>query len=56
MNQERIHRIVQGMKERGMDHLLISDPVAIFYLLGRKIAPASACSSSTFTLTARRSS
>lgn len=39
MNQERIHRIVQGMKERGMDHLLISDPVAIFYLLGRKIAP-----------------
>lgn len=39
MNQERIRRIVQGMKERGMDHLLISDPVAIFYLLGRKIAP-----------------
>lgn len=39
MNQERIDRIVQGMKERGMDHLLISDPVAIFYLLGRKIAP-----------------
>ena len=39
MNQERIQRIVQGMKERNMDHLLISDPVAIFYLLGRKIAP-----------------
>lgn len=39
MNQERIDRIIQGMKERGMDHLLISDPVAIFYLLGRKIAP-----------------
>lgn len=39
MNQERIRRITEGMKARGMDHLLISDPVAIFYLLGRKIAP-----------------
>ncbi|MDY6045092.1 MAG: Xaa-Pro peptidase family protein [Peptoniphilus sp.] len=39
MNQERIDRVIQGMKDRGLDHIIISDPIAIFYLLGRKIVP-----------------
>ncbi|MDY3118935.1 MAG: Xaa-Pro peptidase family protein [Peptoniphilus sp.] len=39
MNQERIDRVLQGMKDNGLDHIIISDPVAIFYLLGRKIVP-----------------
>ena len=39
MNQERLKRILQGMKDRGVDEMIISDPVAIYYLLGRKIVP-----------------
>lgn len=39
MNQERIDRVIKGMKDNGLDHIIISDPVAIFYLLGRKIVP-----------------
>lgn len=39
MNQERLNRILQGMKDRGVDELIISDPIAIYYLLGRKIVP-----------------
>lgn len=39
MNQERIDRVIQGMKDEGLDHIIISDPIAIFYLLGRKIVP-----------------
>lgn len=39
MNQERLNRILQGMKDRGVDEMIISDPIAIYYLLGRKIVP-----------------
>lgn len=34
MNQTRINRVLKQMEERGMDHLIISDPSSIDYLIG----------------------
>lgn len=39
MNTERCGRIVEKMKRQGMDQMIISDPTAIFYLLGKWIYP-----------------
>ncbi|WP_040327773.1 M24 family metallopeptidase [Clostridium ihumii] len=39
MKQGRLNNVLEGMKERGIPQLLISDPAAIFYLTGRWIHP-----------------
>lgn len=39
MHKERIERVVASMKEAGYSQIIISDPVAIFYLLDRWIHP-----------------
>lgn len=39
MDQEKLGRILSGMRKKGVDQLILSDPVAIFYLLGKWIFP-----------------
>jgi Xaa-Pro dipeptidase len=39
MNQERLNRVLQGMADRGIPQMLVSDPPAIFYLTGKWIWP-----------------
>ena len=34
MNQARVNKVIDEMSERGMDHLIISDPSSIDYLTG----------------------
>ena len=34
MNQTRVNNVVNEMSQRGMDHLIISDPSSINYLIG----------------------
>ena len=33
MNQKRINKVLEKMEERGIDYLLVTDPVSIDYLL-----------------------
>lgn len=37
--EERAHKLLTAMKENGMDQLIVSDPAAINYLMGRLINP-----------------
>jgi Xaa-Pro dipeptidase len=39
MKQKRLNRIIERMKQDQVPHMIISDPVAIFYLTGTWIAP-----------------
>lgn len=39
MYEQRIAQVLQNMKERGLEQILISDPPSIFYLTGRWILP-----------------
>lgn len=39
LNMERVDRIMSAMVEEGIDSLLVSDPAAINYLMGRMINP-----------------
>lgn len=39
MNQKRINAVLKEMEERGMDHLILSDPSSIEYLIGYHNAP-----------------
>lgn len=39
MNQNRINRVLESMKENEIPQLIISDPTAIFYLTGKWIIP-----------------
>ncbi|WP_251861170.1 Xaa-Pro peptidase family protein [Clostridium sp. Marseille-Q2269] len=39
MKQERLNKVLEGMKERGISQMLVSDPAAIFYLTGKWIHP-----------------
>lgn len=39
MKSERINKVIEKMKEEGLDQLIISDPYAIFYLTGSFISP-----------------
>ena len=34
MNQTRLNNVLNEMSQRGMDHLIISDPSSINYLIG----------------------
>lgn len=37
MNQTRIQRVTEKMKQDGFDQILVSDPVSVYYLTGRMI-------------------
>ena len=39
MKETRIQRVLEGMKEAGMGQLLLTDPMAIFYLTGKMLEP-----------------
>ena len=39
LDKERSHRIMQELEKEGLSQILITDPVAIFYLTGRWIHP-----------------
>ena len=39
MNTERLQRILQKLKEKNLSQMIISDPLAIYYLTGRLIDP-----------------
>lgn len=39
MNTERLQRILQKLKEKDLSQMIISDPLAIYYLTGRLIDP-----------------
>lgn len=39
MNQKRLDRVIDIMKDHSVPQLIISDPVAIFYLIGKWIHP-----------------
>lgn len=39
MNKERINKVISLMKERNVPQMIISDPVAVFYLTGKWIFP-----------------
>lgn len=39
IKQNRILRVLEGMKEAGMGQLLLTDPMAIFYLTGKMLEP-----------------
>lgn len=39
MFKERIDRVIEKMKEKGLEQMLISDPPSIFYLTGKWILP-----------------
>lgn len=39
MNQTRVNNVLKQMEERGMDHLIISDPSSIDYLTGYRNQP-----------------
>ena len=39
LSQTRVDRVIKEMKERGLNQMLISDPVAIFWLTGKWIHP-----------------
>ena len=39
MYKERINRVIEKMRARGLEQMLISDPPSIFYLTGRWILP-----------------
>ena len=39
LDNSKLERIVAKMKEQDMPQMIISDPVSIFYLLGKWIIP-----------------
>ncbi len=39
MNKNRIDRIHKKMKEKGVTQIIVTDPLAIFYITGKKINP-----------------
>ena len=39
MKETRVQKVLEAMKERGIPQMIISDPVAIFYLTGKWIHP-----------------
>ena len=39
MDKGKLNRILERMKEQGMPQMIITDPVAIFYLTGKWIFP-----------------
>ena len=39
MNQKRINKVIDEMNKRGIDHLIISDPSSIEYLIDYKNNP-----------------
>ena len=39
MRQSRVDRVLAALKEMGLSQMLITDPLAIFYLTGRLIQP-----------------
>lgn len=39
MKKQRLNKVIDGMKERNIPQMLISDPAAIFYLTGKWIHP-----------------
>ena len=39
MRTDRIDKIVKGMREQGMDQMIISDPSTLYYLTGRFAPP-----------------
>ena len=39
MDQNKVARVLESMKEQGIPQMIVSDPVAIFYLIGKWIHP-----------------
>lgn len=39
MDKEKLGRVLAGMRKQGVDQMILTDPVAIFYLLGKWIFP-----------------
>lgn len=39
MEEQRVRRVLQGLREKGLFQLLVTDPISIFYLTGIKIQP-----------------
>ena len=39
MDQNKVSRVLKSMEEKGVPQMIISDPVAIFYLTGKWIFP-----------------
>ena len=39
MNQQRVERVLENLKDKGLSQTVISDPYSIFYLTGRFIEP-----------------
>ena len=39
MDQNKVARVLKSMEEHGIPQMIVSDPVAIFYLTGKWIAP-----------------
>ena len=39
MDQNKVARVLKSMEENGVPQMIVSDPVAIFYLTGRWIHP-----------------
>ena len=39
MDEAKLSRILKSMEEHDVPQLIMSDPLAIYYLLGKKFAP-----------------
>ena len=39
MNQNRMERVLQAMREEGLSQILIVDPMSVYYLTGVYVAP-----------------